>query len=230
MSKTARKLSIRGLSSDHAWGYENGFYLFSHPTRLAKCLAHFELYKKIVGLPGHVMEFGVYKGISLLRFATFRNILENDFSRKIIGFDAFGKFPTAHLRQKSDLNFVPQFEAAGGDGLAVEELEGAIQLKGFLNIELIKGNALKTLPRYLAENPQTRISLLHLDMDVREPTAYALKKLYSRVVPGGLIVFDDYNAVAGETDAVDEFVRSHRLKLEKLNHYYVPAYVQKPAG
>ena len=32
---------------------------------------------------------GVSKGASLVRFATFRDALENDFARKIVGFDAF---------------------------------------------------------------------------------------------------------------------------------------------
>ena len=67
-----------------------------------------------------------------------------------------------------------------------------------------------------------------LDMDVKEPTDFALGLLYDRVVPGGIIVFDDYNAVAGETISVDEFVAKHKLKLEKLPFYNVPAYVRKP--
>ena len=53
-------------------------------------------------------------------------------------------------------------------------------------------------------------------MDVKKLTDFVLKQLYERVVPGGLIVFDDYNAVVGETISVDEFLFKKRLKLEKL--------------
>jgi hypothetical protein len=88
MSKT-----FMGFDVDRCWDYENGFYLTSHLTRLSKLLAHYELYKMIVGLPGQVVECGVYKGVSLLRFATFRQVLESPYSRKIIGFDAYGRFP-----------------------------------------------------------------------------------------------------------------------------------------
>lgn len=42
--------------------YENGFYLTSKPYRLGNILAHYELYKKILHLPGDVVELGVFKG------------------------------------------------------------------------------------------------------------------------------------------------------------------------
>ena len=64
-------------------------------------------------------------------------------------------------------------------------------------------------------------------MDVKEPTTFALQLLYDRVVPGGLIVLDDYNAVAGETDAVDEFLKTHNLKIEKTPYYSVPSFIRK---
>ena len=225
---SASELEIRGLSSRDVWDFENAFYWFSHPSRVNKLLAHYELYKSVVGLPGHVLELGVYKGASLVRFATFRNALENDSARKIVGFDAFGKFPTDKVDLDSDLAFVTDFEKAGGDGISIEDLRALLHRKSFQNIELVKGNVFDTLPVYLDSHPETRIALLHLDMDVREPTEFALSKLYQRVVPGGLVVFDDYNAVAGETEAVDEFVARNKLRLEKAPYYSVPSYVRKP--
>jgi hypothetical protein len=124
-----KELVIRGQSSSKIWDYENSFYWFSHPTRINKLLAHYELYKSIVGLPGHVIELGVYKGASLVRFATFRNLLENDFSRKIIGFDAFGKFPTDSIELETDKSFIEEFEEAGGDGLDVKEIDAVLKRK-----------------------------------------------------------------------------------------------------
>lgn len=220
-------LAIRDLSSLDVWNHENAFYWFSHPTRINKMLAHYELYKSIVALPGHVVELGVYKGASLIRLATFRNALENDFSRQIIGFDAFGEFPRENLALENDLKFISGFEEAGGNGLSVEELSSIFRRKGFQNVTLVKGNIFTTLPQHLRAHPETRIALLHLDMDVKEPTVFALEHLYERVVPGGLVVFDDYNSVAGETEAVDEFAARKRLQLQKLTYYNVPAFLRK---
>ena len=219
---------IRNLCSGSVWDYENAFYWFGHPTRLNKILAHYDLYKSIANLPGDVFELGVYKATSLIRLAAFRNLLENDFSRKIVGFDTFGKFPTQKLTLKVDLDFASDHQEQGGDGLSTIEVEKIMQQKGFQNIVLNKGNVFDTLPEYLNSYPETRIAFLHLDMDVKEPTTYALENLYNRVVPNGLIVFDDYNEVAGETEAVDEFLSKHKLKIEKSNHNHNPSYVRKP--
>lgn len=78
---------------EKAFDYENGFILTSDVYRLGNIMAHYELYKKIISLPGALVELGVFKGNSLIQFATFRELLENERSRKIIGFDTFGMFP-----------------------------------------------------------------------------------------------------------------------------------------
>ncbi len=218
---------IRGLQKSNVWDYENGFYWFSSPTRLNKMLAHYELYKSIVGLPGDILEFGVFKAASLVRLATFRSLLENDYSRKLVGFDAFGKFPKEQRTFKYDLNFIEGFEKTAGDGLTLEEVKNILLLKNFQNISLNEGNVFDTLPAYLEEFPATRVSFLHLDMDVKEPTVFALKHLWERIVPNGIVLFDDYSYVAGETDAVDDFIKEKHLKLEKLSHYSAPSFVRK---
>jgi len=222
-------MEIRGLSLDNVWDYENAFYWFSPYNRIAKQIAHWELYKKINNLPGDVLEFGVYKGASLLRWATFREITENSYTREIIGFDAFGEFPISPDASSEDNAFVEKFRTAGGDGLNINETKTIINHKGFENVKLIKGNVLHTLPHFLKENPQIRISMLHLDMDIYEPTLYVLKKLWDRVVPGGLVVIDDYNDVEGATKAVDEFIGTmNNAKQIYSNPYYKkPSYIVK---
>lgn len=221
-------ISIRGLDSNKSWDYENAFYWFSHPSRLAKLLAHYELYKKIIDLPGDVFELGVFKSTSLIRFSTFRQVLENTHSRKIVGFDSFGKFPTENVETHDDIKFIENFVDNAGDGLKKEEIELIFKAKSFYNVELVQGNVFDTLPAYLDKFPATRLCLLHLDMDVKEPTEYALNLLYDRVVPGGLIIFDDYSTVAGETDAVDVFLAKKGLEIKKLNYNYIPSYIIKP--
>jgi len=194
-------MDIFNYSTDQVWNYENGFYLTSHPTRMAKMLAHFELYKQITNLPGEVLEFGVFKGASLLRFATFREILESPYSRKIIGFDMFGEFPKTGNNQS--VEYANKFEHLSGTGIPIEELEKSLKLKQFDNVHLIAGNILETLSDYLKKNQQLKIALLHIDVDVYEPAKYILEQAYERVVRGGIIVLDDYATVEGETKAVD---------------------------
>lgn len=217
--------SIFGFDPAKVWDYENGYYLTSDVTRLTKAIAQYELYKSIVHLPGDVMEFGVFKGASMIRFCTYREALENRFSRKIIGFDAFGKFPDQD--NKHDKDFIKSWEQRAGDGISVDDLHKSFKLKGIDNYELVEGDIIETLPAYLEKKPYQRVALLHIDVDVYKPTKVILEQLFERVVKGGLIVFDDYNTVAGESDAVDEFFANTSYKVEKLPLAHIPAFVRK---
>ena len=218
------------MESDGAaqqWAYENGFYQTSHPSRLAKALAQYDLYKLIVGLPGAVVECGVFKGGSLIRWATFCEILESPHARRLIGFDAFGAFPPQ--TRADDTAFITDFEATCGSGLSLQALQHLLTQKGFDNVELVQGDVCTTVPRYLEAHPALRIALLHLDVDVYAPTQMMLRRLYGRVVRGGLIVLDNYGTVTGETLAVDEFCGEHpEVQLAKLPLAHAPTYIRKP--
>lgn len=218
-------LEYNETNINNSWDYENGFYLTSPVNRMGKQLAQYELYKKIVNIPVEVLEFGVYKGASIIRFATYRELLENTYSRKIIGFDIFGEFPKTD--NDDDNKFIQRFEKQGGNGISKESLEDFIKHKKINNIELIKGNVFDTLDEFLEKNKQIKISLLHLDLDVYKPTKFILEKLYERMVPGGIIVFDDYGTVKGATDAIDEFLKGKNKKIEKLSLCYIPSFVVK---
>jgi hypothetical protein len=209
------------------WDYENGFYLTCETSRIGKFLNHLEIYNRIIHIPGDVLEFGVYKGASIVRLLSFRNLLENEFSRKVIGFDIFGKFP-GELKLNSDKDFVNRFENAGGPGISREELEMHLKNKGFSNFKLIEGDILKTIPEFLAANPSLKISLLHVDVDVYEPTKVILENFWNKIVKGGVLMFDDYGTVEGETRAVDEFFAEQNIQFYKPRYNYIPSYIIKP--
>ncbi|MHC8508101.1 MAG: TylF/MycF/NovP-related O-methyltransferase [Rhodospirillales bacterium] len=228
MTKSSDSLTLQGLSSDNVWDYENGFHWFSDNSRLMHVLSHYELYKSTSGLPGDVIECGVFKAVSLIRWASFRRALETDSSRKIIGFDVFGPFPGENLTSKEDVELAETFNNDDGEALTVDEFRSVMERKGFQNIQAVEGNIFQTLPKYLEDNPQTRVSLLHLDMDVKPPTEFALNLLWDRMVPGGLILADDYNGLAGATDAFQEFAQARGLALEKPLFDQKPAFIRVP--
>jgi len=213
-----------GFDVAKEWDYENGFYLTSHVTRLSKMLAHYELYKSIVNLPGHIVECGVFKGASLIRFCTYREILESPYSRRIIGFDTFGKFPDQ--KAVEDQDFIDNFEALSGEAAPVEELKKVLSHKGFKNYELIKGDIMQTVPDYASAHPELKIALLHIDVDVYKPTRAILENLVKKVVRGGIIVCDDFGTVSGETRAIDEFFLGEEVTIEKLPISHIPAFIR----
>lgn len=216
-----------GFDTAKAWDYENGYFLTSNVSRIGKIIAHWELYSAISDLPGHVVECGVFKGASFIRFATFRELLESPDSRKIIGFDIFGDFPDA--ANVADARFVEQWQRAAGTGIPKEELERVFLHKKICNFELVKGDINQTAPDYCAANPHLKVALLHIDTDILEPARVALEQFYPRVVKGGIIILDDYGTEYGGTKAVDDYFAEKDVQIKKLSISHAsPSYIIKP--
>jgi hypothetical protein len=210
-----------------AYDYENNFYLSCENSRLSKFIAHFELFKMVQNLPGAIVECGVFKGASLVRFAGFRDLFGNSYSRKVIGFDIFGEFPETEYEddQKYRKGFIN--ETGGGISIEVEQLEEVFRHKKLENFELIKGDVTKTVPEYVKNNPHLKIALLNMDTDVFEPAVAILNNLYSRIVRGGILIVDDYGVFPGETNAVDDFFKDKNVEILKFPFAVTPCYIIK---
>ena len=208
------------------WDAENAFYHKSNISRLGKLIYQYEIYKLIKDLPGDVLEFGVFKGNSLIRFLTFRSIIENNFSRKVYGFDTFKEFPTQ--KRKNDKKLKKEFTADAGKPIRKNILKSILDKKKFENFELVEGDVLKSLNKFLKNNPNLKISLLHLDMDVFNATNFVINKLKDRIVKNGIILIDDYGTVEGATKVIDNFLQKNKkIELKKMSFYKVPSFIIK---
>jgi hypothetical protein len=212
---------------ERAWEYENGFHLTSDVTRMGKIIAHWELFKMASDIPGAIVECGVFKGASLARFAAFRQLVGDPSSTPIIGFDTFGRFPETDF--SPDKPFRERFvDDAGGQSISRDNLMKVLDRKKCAqNVELVVGDIRDSVPRYVEQNPQLRISLLNLDVDIYEPSVTVLEHLYPRIVKGGILVLDDYGTFPGETKAVDDYFATKGLELKILTFPFciTPCYV-----
>lgn len=155
---------------------------------LARYLVRYELFKEILTVKGSIVECGVYRGASLMLFAQLSACLEPyAFIRKIIGFDTFEGFPHVHPKDGPS--------AAMGDlgDTNYELLKAAVELydsnrpfSQIPKVELIKGDAMKTIPVYFEENPSVLVSLLYLDFDLYDTTKLALEVIVPRMPKGAI--------------------------------------------
>jgi hypothetical protein len=101
---------------------------------------------------------------------------------------------------------------------SMEEIESVANMLNLSHrFKLISGDAVKTIPEFVEENRGLRFSLLNLDFDVYEPTAAALKYLFPLLVPGGIVILDEYgNKGWGESDAVDAFFSGQAVRFERF--------------
>jgi len=213
---------------EKAFEYENNFYLSCDITRISKILSHYEIYKMIKEVPGEIVECGVFKGASFLRFAMFREIFGNPFSKKIIGFDTFGKFPETNFQddKKARNKFI---DSAGEDSISKDQLFQILNQKNLnRHLNLIEGDITETVPDYVKRNPELKISLLNLDTDIYEPAVSILENLYPRITKGGILMLDDYGTHPGETKAVDEYFENKNVEIKKFPFAMTPCYIIKP--
>ena len=202
---------------------------------MTRFLAHYELFKMTMDLPGSIVELGVSRGVS---FFSFHKLLEifcaTDTSKKVYGFDSFeGLSDFSEEDGTSALDSINDKKGGGWSSKNVEaeifslcELANADNILAKVRSKLIKGRIQDTLEPFLDQTPGVRINLLHFDLDLFEPTYYALNKLWDLVVPGGVVVFDEYGLPpwGGEAAAFDRFLQERKLKLrlQKYNWCLTP--------
>lgn len=212
---------------EDAFVHENNFYLTCDNSRIGKFITHYELFKKIKDVEGAIVECGVFKGVSLLRFATFRKLIGNAKTQPIYGFDIFGEFPETGFTEDKEMRdrFI---SVAGSSSVSEEELRNILQRKGLNeNLTLIAGDICRTIPAFIEENKALKISLLNIDVDIYEPAVVILQYMYPRVAKGGVILLDDYNKFPGETKAVNDYFAGKDVSIEKLPYSNYPYFIIK---
>jgi hypothetical protein len=208
------------------------FMLFLRRVNFAKFLTHIEVFRNVIDLPGCIVECGVYHGMSLLTFAKLVEVLcPGDTLKRVVGFDTFEGFPA--LVEQDGVADPKRGKVVGGwnclDFLPVLEKVTDISRRDsmiprFKRVELVRGDVKETIPEYVERNPGLRIALLHLDLDLYEPTLAALTHLYPLVVSGGVVLLDEYamDGFPGESAAFDEYFGDSRPRMTKFPYISTP--------
>jgi O-methyltransferase len=93
---------------------------------------------------------------------------------------------------------------------AQEEVEHNMRFTNYPieNVKFIKGKVEDTLQKEIPE----KISILRLDTDYYTSTKAELETLYERLVPGGVLILDDYGHWQGARKAVDDYFAKNGKK------------------
>jgi hypothetical protein len=157
---------------------------------------HRAMLGNIVHKDGLHLEFGVYKGDSINRFA--------ELSPDVIwyGFDSFEGLPEAwNLGAKAGAFSV------GGKLPPVRD-----------NVRLIKGFFEQTLPGFIVQHRDAKIALMHVDCDLYSATKTILENFADMLAPGTIIIFDElvtyHGCEEGEFKALMEFTAERKVSFE----------------
>lgn len=211
----------------------NNPFLFSSRQSVTDFLVRVELFHRIKGLSGHIVECGVNRGNSFMLFSHLSSILEPyAINRKIVGFDSFEGFRSISAQHDPKDISENDFKVFG----TLDILKQSISLfdlnrpiSHMPRCDVVKGDAVNTIPEYIKNHPEMTIALLYLDFDLYEPTLVALQNLLPLVCKGGIIVLDEFNydKFSGETAALKKVLDVGNYRLERYSYAPFIAYFEK---
>ncbi|MFQ5534598.1 MAG: TylF/MycF/NovP-related O-methyltransferase [Sphingomonadales bacterium] len=192
---------------------------------LTRFMALYEIFKQVVNVKGSVVECGVHHGFGVSTWCKLSAILEPvNLMRRVYGFDTFAGFPSVSEKDRSKTSMhVKKGDLAASaydELLELAEIHDSTRFIGHVpKLELIKGDACKTIPDFIEKNPHVLVSLLYLDFDLYEPTKVALEHFLPRMPKGAIIAFDELdNALwPGETQAMLEFMDKYNFRIQRLD-------------
>jgi O-methyltransferase len=167
------------------------------------------------GISGDIVECGVWRGGSMMAVALTMMRLGQP-NRKLHLFDTFeGMPPSADIdrghagrlasenRKTSPWSTPDSWCMAG-----IDEVKQNLFATGYPSDLLcfVQGRVEETIPQHAPES----ISLLRLDTDWYESTRHEFEHLYPRLVPGGVLILDDYGFWQGARRATDEYLATVR--------------------
>jgi hypothetical protein len=183
------------------------------------------------GLSGAFAECGVWRGGSVLAMLLTLQDLGAE-SRQVYLYDTFEGMtaPTEHDVSELDPPALQTWQEAeredrtAWDQLFAPEVFNEDSVRKLLtdtgysatSLHFIRGPVEQTLP---AQAPD-EIALLRLDTDWYESTRHELTHLFPRLVPGGVLIIDDYGHWQGAQRAVDEYFGSEHppLLLSRIDY------------
>lgn len=161
---------------------------------------------------GAIVECGVWRGGSMM-LAALELLRAQDF-REIYLFDTFmGMSRPGTIDQHQGVPAIHEWESnKRGDlnwgSVSLEEVKANLRTTGYPyeKFKFVQGKVEDTLLN--SEHIPSKIALLRLDTDWYESTKIELEILFPRLVPGGVLILDDFGFWDGARKAVEEYFSS----------------------
>ena len=209
--------NTKNMPSDDVYDVFNKFMFSNDIKLLGKMLHRYNFFKDTINIPGDIVEIGVFKGSGVATFTKFIEIFAPNSNKKVIGFDIFSKDLSEKILDKDGAlgkeSMQVVYSKVNENELTLSCVKTRLDNMNINNkYILVEGDVEDTLPKFLVDNPGFRISLLYIDVDLERPTYNALKYLWNRILPGGAIVFDEYEYHKfSESTGVEKFLKEFNL-------------------
>ena len=210
-------------------------FIFSNDIKIfGKLMLRYSFFEKIKSIPGDIVELGVFKGSGVTSWLKMIKLHCGQSNKKVIGFDFFNSIDTLEYckTQPSGKYLDAVINRTSTSTLELDTVKNTILNSDIddRKLILVKGDITMSTLLFCKENPGFRISLLYIDVDLGEATYYSLLNLWDRILPGGIIVFDEYEFHKfTESCGVEKFLREKNISftLESTNFISPSAFMIK---
>ena len=200
--------------------------LFIKRQDLSRILAMDDIYRRILEVPGIIIEFGVRWGNNLALFESLRGIYEPfNHTRRIVGFDTFAGFASVSAKDgTADVVAVGGYAVTESYQSYLESLlhyhEKESPISHIKKFELVVGDATVEIDGYLERHPETIIAFAYFDLDLYEPTKKCLEAIRPHLTKGSIVGFDElnYKVFPGETLALKEVLGLDRYRIMRSRY------------
>ncbi len=169
--------------------------------------------KNGLNLPGDFVECGVFKGDFSWVVMQCTDWAKQD--KTFYLYDTFDGFSPKHSSPDDFPDDGGQFWHFADGVYKDPEIYPAVlaRFRDYRNVRIVRG----VVPESLADAPR-KIAFLHIDMNSAGAEIGALDVLFDRVVPGGMIVFDDYgwHQFRRQKEAEDAWMAAHGYQIMEL--------------
>jgi hypothetical protein len=196
------------------------FYTLS-PTLMVAIVKAFQVQKPELLKKHGYYEFGLFKGFNFW-FAEqiSRSCTDKEF--KLYGFDSFEGLP------QSKVDIDPVYWAQGNYASSLEFVQESLKKQGadFSRLQLFRGFFSKSLfAEFRKKTEFFPVSICVIDSDMYESCSEVLSFIGDLLIPGSLLIFDDFNAFNkdndhGERRALKEFEEKHPAFTKELLFEY----------
>ena len=212
--------NLKNMPSQDLYDNFNNFIFNKDIKVLGKLLHRFKYFELTKHMAGDIVELGVFKGSGMATFIKFVEIFCTHSNKKVIGFDIFNSENEIMDNFENGNTMQHVYNKVSKEELSVSSIDE--KLENINNDKskyiLVEGDVCKTTENFVNENPGFRISLLYIDLDLNEPVYESLKHLWDRVLPGGYIVFDEYEYHKfDESNGVDRFLKDFNINYEVIS-------------
>jgi len=200
----------------------SNFPSFVGHVNLVRFLSLYEVYHSTLQLSGSIADLGTWKGASFFTFGKLVKIFEPYSNTEVHGFDWFrGQVPGEPDDPRNEGKYI----SSKDDLLQMIKMQGLEGLMKLHDLDLVT-----EIEHFFSSHPALRFKVAFIDCGIESVLKSSLPVIWSRMVPGGVLILDHFNHEISPTESLILLETIGNVKIEQASFSRSPTgFITKPS-